>query len=110
MFDEYGGFYDHVALPSACKSDGIEFDLKFESAPGSFDRLGVRVLFVVVLFYVCCKFINHNIYDHTSILHFIKTHFNLPTLTTHNTNTNPILNLFNFTKQNTSLPSLPTIT
>jgi phospholipase C len=109
MFDEHGGFYDHVPPPPACPPDAIEPDLRFESAPGRFDRLGVRVPLVVVSPYARRHFVGHDVYDHTSVLRFIEARFNLPALTARDANADPMFGLFDFKKSDLSLPSLPSV-
>ena len=40
--------------------------------PGRFDRLGVRVPFIMVSPYAKKAFVSHKTYDHTSITRFIR--------------------------------------
>ena len=51
------------------------------SVPGSFDRYGIRVPFVAISPFAKPHYVSHNVYDHTSILRFIETRFDLPALT-----------------------------
>jgi phospholipase C len=96
MYDEGGGFFDHAAPPEACVPDAIGPMLEPGSAPGRFDRYGLRVPFVAVSPYVKHHYVSHETFDHTSILKFIETKFNLPALTTRDANANNLMDLFDF--------------
>lgn len=99
-YDENGGFYDHVAPPPACVPDDIEpmADPTDPNTtfPAQFDRYGFRVPLVVVSPYAKPGFVSHTVYDHTSILRFIETRFDLPALTNRDANADPMLDLFDF--------------
>ncbi len=67
VFDEHGGFLDHVRPPPAVPpGSGENPKLKMHNFP--FDRLGVRVPALVISPYVPAGTIDHTQYDHTSIL------------------------------------------
>jgi phospholipase C len=72
--------------------------------PGAFDRYGVRVPFVVVSPYARRHYVSHKVYDHTSILRFIETRFDLPALTRRDANADPGLRLFKFSKPSFATP------
>src|SRR5262249_16070995 len=73
-YDEHGGFYDHEPPPPAKNPDG-----RSSSTPRfAFDRLGVRVPALLVSPWVPAGHIESTLYDHTSILCFVKKHFGLP--------------------------------
>jgi phospholipase C len=95
-YDEHGGFYDHVPPPAACVPDDIAPILDTNDPPAQFDRYGFRVPLVVVSPYAKPGFVSHAIYDHTSILRFIETRFDLPALTNRDANADPLLDLFDF--------------
>ncbi|MGZ3653548.1 MAG: alkaline phosphatase family protein [Bdellovibrionota bacterium] len=95
-YDEGGGFYDHVNPPQACAPDSIAPLLMPGSVPGGFDQLGFRVPFVAVSPYARHHFVSHNIYDHSSILKFIETKFNLPALTARDANADGFSDVFDF--------------
>jgi phospholipase C len=42
------------------------------------------------------KFVSHVVHDHTSILRFIETRFDLPALTRRDANADPMLEFFDF--------------
>jgi phospholipase C len=101
-YDEHGGFYDHVPPPPACVPDDIAPLLDpgdpTSDFPAQFDRYGFRVPLVVVSPYAKAGFVSHTIYDHTSILRFIETRFDLPALTNRDANAHPMLDLFDFSQ------------
>lgn len=96
MYDEHGGFYDHVPPPPACVPDAIPPMLQPNDVLGAFDRYGIRVPAVVVSPYAKRRFVSHVVNDHTSVLRFIETRFDLPALTVRDANANPMLEFFDF--------------
>jgi len=103
-YDEHGGFFDHVPPPPACKPDDIPPMLQAGDAPGEFDRYGIRVPVVLVSPFARRHFVSHTVYDHTSILRFIETRFDLPALTARDANADPMLELFDFQHARFSKP------
>jgi phospholipase C len=97
-YDEHGGFYDHVPPPAACAPDGIPPMLEPGDEPGAFNRYGVRVPASVISPYAKKRFVSHVVHDHTSILRFIETRFDLPALTRRDANADPMLEFFDFSK------------
>ncbi|WP_244808329.1 alkaline phosphatase family protein [Caballeronia zhejiangensis] len=67
VFDEHGGFFDHVTPPIAVTPGSAE-NARLKTHNFSFDRLGVRVPAIVVSPFVPTGTIDHSVYDHTSIL------------------------------------------
>jgi len=107
-YDEHGGYYDHVPPPKACVPDDIPPMLEPGDTPGKFNRLGIRVPVVVVSPYARPHFVSHRVHDHTSILRFIETRFDLPALTRRDANAFPMLEFFDFRhKAFRKPPSLP---
>jgi phospholipase C len=69
LFDEHGGFYDHVAPPAAVPPD-------HHTEEYTFDRYGVRVPAVLISPYVgngVCS----NFFDHTSLLKYLQEKWSL---------------------------------
>jgi phospholipase C len=95
-YDEHGGFYDHVKPPAACEPDDIPPLLASGDVQAAFDRYGFRVPFVAVSPFSKAGYVSHKVYDHTSILRFIETRFDLPALTRRDANARPMLELFDF--------------
>jgi len=81
-WDDYGGWFDHVAPPQL-DSYG----------------LGFRVPCLVISPYAKEGFIDHTQSDHTSLLKFIETTYGLSPLTQRDANANNMLNAFNFNQQ-----------
>jgi phospholipase C len=106
-YDEHGGFYDHVPPPPACVPDDIPPMLEAGDTPGAFDRYGIRVPFAVISPWARPHYVSHKTYDHTSILRFIETRFDLPALTARDANADPLLRLFKFNRM--SFPVPPTL-
>ncbi len=96
LYDEGGGFFDHVPPPPACEPDAIAPVMVFDTIEGKFDRYGFRVPMVLVSPYAKRHFVSHTIYDHTSVLKFIETKFNLPAMTVRDANANDMLDMFDF--------------
>ena len=106
VYDEHGGYYDHVPPPAAVAPDDVparnwQLSLpawvrgllkpvlgsslaKLENAddgPSTYDRLGFRVPAVIVSPYARQDFVLHDVLDHTSVLKLIQEKWNLPPLT-----------------------------
>lgn len=78
LYDEHGGFFDHVPPPAAVPPD----DASAAGAKFKFDRLGVRVPALLVSPWVRKGRVDHQVYDHTSLLATVKTLFGLPSFLT----------------------------
>ena len=80
-YDENGGFWDHVAPPKV-------------------DRWGpgTRVPTIVVSPYAKPGFVDHTVYDTTSILRFIEWRYGLAPLGDRDANANNLLNALDFSK------------
>lgn len=97
VYDEHGGFADHVPPPTACAPDAFPpVSVRGESVPGSFERLGVRVPFIVVSPYARRGFVSHRVHDHASITRFIEARFGLPAMTARDANAAPPMEMFDF--------------
>ncbi len=80
VYDEHGGFYDHVLPPDSAHTPlVVNPDGKNSDDPAfQFDRFGLRVpAFLVSPWVPKCQ-VDHAMYDHTSIPAFLKKLFNLP--------------------------------
>jgi phospholipase C len=75
--------------------------------PAGFDRYGFRVPLVVVSPYARRHYVSHVVHDHTAILRFIETRFDLPALTRRDANAAPLLEFFDFERAGTRIPHLP---
>ena len=52
-------------------------------------------------------YVSHDITDHTSVLRFVATRFGMPAITARDANADPLLDLFDFSKQDLTVPTLP---
>jgi len=98
LYDEHGGFYDHMRPPKACAPDDVPPKLRSGDVLEGFDRYGFRVPFVAVSPWVKPGYVSHRVHDHTSVLRFIETRFGLPALTARDANAKPLLDLFDFSQ------------
>jgi phospholipase C len=85
-FDEWGGFYDHVAPTAAPDTDPALTGLR-----------GFRVPCLVISPRAHRGGIGHNLYDHTSILKLIEWRFGLPPLTPRDAAANNLAEVLDFT-------------
>jgi phospholipase C len=130
LYDEHGGYYDHVAPPSAPEPDDVpgqnpmrRFFLGWllnltgygkriqaiDAGPTAYDRLGFRVPAVIVSPYAKPDYVTSTVYDHTSILKLIERKWNLPPLTRRDAEANDPLDALDFQRPPSFLtpPSLP---
>jgi phospholipase C len=98
-YDEAGGFADHVPPPRGC-----------QAAPSNapFTQLGPRVPLVAISPWAKRGFASHVAHDHTAILRFIETVFDLGALTGRDANSDALLDLFDFScGRDLSVPDAP---
>jgi phospholipase C len=81
LYDEHGGYYDHVPPPSAVAPDSIPPALAAGDVPGGYNIYGPRVPAVVVSAYAQPHAVSDVVHDHTSVLATIESKWNLPALT-----------------------------
>ena len=105
VYDEHGGYYDHVPPPPAVPPDDVEgrsvtgtpsrlqsalrmaFPKKVKQAdnldagPRRYDRYGFRVPAVLVSPYARPDYVCREVLDHTSVLKLVEQKWNLPPLT-----------------------------
>jgi phospholipase C len=109
IYDEHGGYYDHVPPPAAIPPDDVPPALVAGDPPGGFDRYGFRVPCAVVSPYAKQNYVSHTIYDHTSILKTVEEKWNLPALTRRDANANSLFDMLDFAVKPAFLkpPKLP---
>ncbi len=107
-YDEGGGMYDHVPPVAMPAPDSIPPMLTPTDFPGDFTLTGFRVPFLIVSPWVKPHLVSHINRDHTSILKFIETRFNLKPLTARDSAADDMMEFFDFSSPpNTALPQLP---
>jgi Phospholipase C len=95
-YDEHGGYYDHVAPPPAVRPDDIPPNIDVPpDLPGMYDRLSFRVPAVIVSPYAKRNYVSHVTHDHTSVLKFLETKWNIGALTYRDANADDLLDSLN---------------
>ena len=87
-WDDFGGFYDHVAPPHV-----------------DMYGLGPRVPTIIISPWARPGYVDHTTYEFASVLRFIETVFDVPPLTSRDANASDMLGAFDFTQ--TPDPTLP---
>ena len=97
-YDEHGGGYDHVPPPAAVAPDNTppRIDVGSGDQPGDFAQYGIRVPGFVISPYAKKDYVSHVVHDHTSILKFIETKWNLGAMTYRDANADNLLDCFDF--------------
>jgi phospholipase C len=108
MYDEHGGYFDHVPPPAAIPPDGIPPIVQpGEKTYEGFARYGFRVPSVVVSPYAKPNYVSHVVYDHTSVLAFIERKWNLPALTYRDANANDLTDFLDLSALASGHPTFP---
>ena len=105
LYDEHGGYYDHVPPPPAVPPDDVpggsvlarrsamttliklvrprmvKENETQDQGPRSYDRYGFRVPAVIVSPYARPGYVSSETFDHTSVLKLVEEKWNLPALT-----------------------------
>jgi phospholipase C len=81
LYDEHGGYYDHVPPPRAIKPDSIPPKLGPDDYPGDYNLYGPRVPAAVVSAHSRPHAVDDTVCDHTSVLATIEAKWNLPACT-----------------------------
>ncbi len=107
-FDDHGGYYDHVAPVPAVRPDGIVPAVGADTYGDLYSWGGFRVPTVVVSPWARANHVSHTVYDHTSVLRFIETKWNLPALSYRDANVNNMVDCLDLRAPAFSVPpSLP---
>ncbi len=105
-FDEWGGFFDHVAPPLAVPANNVDTNLINGKV-----LLGFRLPTVIVSpFTRANNHVDSTVYDHTSILRLIEWRWSLQPLTARDATTNNPASNFDFKSPDAGLPTLPQVT
>ena len=105
LYDEHGGYYDHVPPPAAIAPDDVEgrsltgspgrlqsalrlvfpkkvkVERNLDAGPRRYDRYGFRVPAVLVSPFARPGYVCSEVLDHTSVLKLVEQKWNLPPLT-----------------------------
>jgi phospholipase C len=108
LYDEHGGYYDHVRPPVALAPDAVPPVVEpGESSYDGFRRYGFRVPSVLVSAYAKRRHVSHVVYDHTSVLAFVERKWNLPALTLRDANANDLTDFFDLSALGARQPTFP---
>jgi phospholipase C len=131
LYDEHGGYHDHVSPPAAVPPDDVhgrsivanplQRFLKplfpgavqdvgdLANGPRRYDRYGFRVPAVIVSPYARPDYVCSEVFDHTSVLKLLQLKWNLPALTARDAAATPPLDALDLTGPPAFLtpPSLP---
>jgi phospholipase C len=108
LYDEHGGYYDHVPPPAAIPPDNIEPLIEpGEGAYDGFARYGIRIPSVVVSPYAKANYVTHVVHDHTSVLAMLERKWNLPALTYRDANANDMTDFLDMTALAAGKPVFP---
>jgi phospholipase C len=90
-YDEWGGFFEHVAPPTAPVPPA-------DQAAGNTDGLlGFRVPSLIVSPFASRETVSHVTFDHTSVLRMIEWRWNLPALSVRDSTANNLADALDFT-------------
>jgi phospholipase C len=104
LFDEHGGFYDHVAPPAAV-NPGDTITQAYVRNNFQFDQLGVRVPALVISPYIRRGTIDHTDYDHTSMPATVERLFGMKPLTERDKAANDLLHMFTLSQPRQDTPT-----
>src|SRR5580704_10892451 len=97
VYDEHGGWYDHVPPQPAVRPDNVPPEITVPpDQPGGYDQTGFRVPCVVISPFARRNFVSHVVHDHTSLLKFMETKWNLPAMTYRDANATNMFEFFDF--------------
>jgi phospholipase C len=103
-YDEHGGFYDHFAPGSAQPPNDGSDSSKYNEYGFTFAQYGVRVPAVIVS-PLLGNYVDHTVYDHTSVLATLEWLFGLQPLTERDARANPIFGVATSAAPRTDCPT-----
>ena len=104
LYDEHGGYYDHVAPPPAIAPDSTPPGLQPGDYPGGYNLYGPRIPAVVVSPYSRRNDVTNEVHDHTSVLATIERQWNLPALTHRDANASSLMDFLDLSRMTFSEP------
>jgi phospholipase C len=109
-YDEHGGWYDHVPPVPAVRPDNVPPEITVPpDQPGAYDYTGFRVPMAMISPWAKKDYVSHVVHDHTSILKFIETKWNLPALTYRDANASNLHDFFDFGASRAPFAEPPTL-
>jgi phospholipase C len=93
IWDEHGGFYDHVAPPAAVAPGDAPVSGTINQYQFDFTQYGVRVPAVIVSPLIPKGTIDHRLYDHSSVPRTLQDLFSIKPMTERDKNANSLLPL-----------------
>jgi phospholipase C len=94
VYDEHGGYYDHVPPPPAIPPDNIPPAVPpGESAYNGFAQYGFRVPCAFISPWARPRYVSHQVFDHASICALVEAKWNLPAMTYRDANANNMLDM-----------------
>jgi len=109
-YDEWGGFFDHVApplapVPTATRAAGISEGINVNDP--LFGLLGFRTPKLIVSPFARRGYVSHEYFDHTSVLKMIEWRFGLQPLTVRDQTANNLADVLDFAHPNVSFNVYP---
>ncbi|MEO6835421.1 MAG: alkaline phosphatase family protein [Candidatus Tumulicola sp.] len=98
MWDEWGGWYDHVVPPQYQ-----------DPRTGAFEGLGHRIPLIVISPYAKQGYVSHRQHEVASSLHFIENTFGLPSLGGADARADALGDMFDFTQPPTPFQPIPSM-
>ena len=107
VYDEHGGFYDHVIpKPAPAPADDVPpHEKKLNTSGFDFTQFGVRVPAVIVSPLIKKGVVDHTLYDHTSILATLERILGIGHLTQRDLKANDLRHLLTEPKPRTDCPT-----
>ena len=94
VYDEHGGYYDHVPPLPAIPPDNIPpAVLPGESTYNGFAQYGFRVPCAFISPWARPNYVSHQVFDHSSICALVESKWNLPAMTYRDANAKPMLDM-----------------
>jgi phospholipase C len=94
VYDEHGGYYDHVPPPPAIPPDNIPPAVPpGESTYNGFAQYGFRVPCAFISPWARPRYVSHKVFDHGSICALVEAKWNLPAMTYRDANANNMLDM-----------------
>jgi phospholipase C len=107
-YDEQGGFFDHVNPPSTVSPGDTISDETNNHHNFNFEQLGIRVPAIAISPLIPKNMVDHETYDHTSLLATVEKMFGFSSLTNRDAQANPLDHLFSLSTPRGDAPtSLP---